>query len=108
HLSAGPLDVESDADSIVRLDAQRDHVRPQLFLGRGGEERLRRVFEVNANLGDLARQPFAGANKERHARPAPVVHIKLDGDIRLGGGAALYARLLAIAGDVFAAALAGP
>ena len=39
---------------------------------------------LDDDFRDFLRYPFAGAQIEGHPRPAPVVHLGLDGDERLG------------------------
>ena len=84
HLIARPLHVERNVDPIVRLDAQRNDVRPQLFVRSAGEERLRRTLQVNANFRYPARHALAGADEKRHARPAPVIHVEFDRGVCFG------------------------
>ena len=46
--------------------------------------RLRSALEVDGNLGQLIGQPLAGTHIEGNSRPAPVVDVELDGNVRLG------------------------
>ncbi len=50
---------------------------------RLAEHRSRGVAELDQHLGGRHRQTFAGADVDRHARPAPAVDGQLDGDIGL-------------------------
>ena len=60
------------------------------WFGSGWRDRMRepepgRVLEDEAELGLRDRQPLAGADEERNARPAPVVDLEAQGGVRLGG-----------------------
>ena len=71
------------AHALVGLDLD---VQP---VGRGdalgaGEHRVRRLLEDHHDLGGPAVHPLAGAQVERHPGPAPVLHLGLERDERLG------------------------
>src|SRR4030095_37929 len=50
------------------------------------ENRVRRIFETDKNLGGGHGQAFAGPNIERHSRPTPVIDVKTKSDKRLNLG----------------------
>ena len=78
------------------------------LLGRGlGERQVRRPLEDDGHLGDASAEPLAGAQVERHARPAPGVDLELDRGVRLGGRGRADAVLLEVADDRLAALPAG-
>ena len=66
------------------------------------EHRPRRLAERDRDDPGALGQPLAGAQVERHAGPAPVVDVALEGDERLGLGLRLHALDVAVA-DVLAA-----
>ncbi len=66
---------ESDTPSFgctVRIELVRLHADRALGLEREVRHRLQR----HRDLGDLAGEPLAGAQVDRHARPAPVVDLE--------------------------------
>src|SRR5579875_3601119 len=73
----------------VGVDAQHDLVRLHL-LGRGQEGEPGGAPQQEPHLGDLRRHRLAGAQEDRHARPAPVVDLQPEGRERLGGGPARH------------------
>ena len=50
------------------------------------ERQVRRPLEHHRDLGDPAAEPLAGAQVERHSRPAAGVDVELDRRVGLGGG----------------------
>ena len=48
------------------------------------EREVRHRLELHGDLGDLARESLAGAQEDRHARPAPVVDLELERRVGLG------------------------
>ena len=52
--------------------------------GRAAEHREGRLLELDRDLARLRLQRLAGAQIERHARPAPVVDVQLERDVGLG------------------------
>ena len=84
HRRAGDLGAEADRDALVRLDADDDRVGPELLGGGGVEGGVRRPLEDDRDLRDPAAETLAGAQVERDARPAAVVHAQLDGRVGVG------------------------
>ena len=82
-VAADSLDGQPHAHGFLRLQADDDAVR------HGGIEfavvGLR--FEIQHDFGRPARQPFAGTQVKRHARPARIVDFGFDGDIGFGAAA---------------------
>ncbi len=66
-----------DIHPFVRLQANGQLVLRQLLPGFFKQVHFR-VFEVDHHFRTLGRQTLAGAQVERHARPAPVVDIDAD------------------------------
>ena len=60
-------------------------------------------LERHRDLGDLAGQALAGAQVERHARPAPVVDLEAQRRVGLGVGVGRHALLLEVPGHRLAA-----
>src|SRR6266511_4124988 len=57
------------------------------------------LLKLDCNFGDSLLQPFAGANVERHAGPAPVVKVQLECGKGLSVGVRIYTWLFTIADD---------
>ena len=94
---------ESDTPSlgcIVRISwLGRTPTEPSCWKARCGTG-----LSVDRDLGDLARQPLAGAQVERHAGPAPVVDLAAAAPRRSRSfESAGTPVLLEVAGDVLAA-----
>src|SRR5215471_7855253 len=103
HRGAGDLGTEPDRHALVRLHPDHHGVLPEL-LGIGGAERqVRRPLEQQRYLGHPARQPFAGAQVERDARPPPGVHGQPDRGVVLGMGVRRDPVLLEEPGHLHAA-----
>ena len=78
-------------------------IRNTIWLGSG----RRRPLGMNGSRGAwrntrrssvwVSRQPLAGADEERHARPAPAVDVEAQRDVGLGGGVGAHAVDLAVA-----------
>ncbi len=62
-----------------------------------GEHRARRLLEGDRDDARALGEPLAGAQEERHTRPAPVVDEALERDERLGLALRPDARLVAVA-----------
>src|SRR6202023_2786092 len=60
--------------------AHHQHVGRQLLDGGLLKRQVRRVLELDRNLGRAARQPLAGAQIEGRVGPAPVVDLEPDRD----------------------------
>src|SRR5690606_5065250 len=72
HLHAGSrhLGAEADGDPLIRLHADDERVGAECRGLRLREEVLRRALEHDGDLGDAAAETLAGAQVERHTRPA--------------------------------------
>ena len=57
---------------------------------------------MNGDFGAGFWQAFSHADEKRDARPAPVVHIELHGDIGLGDGLGVYIKFVAVGGNTLA------
>ena len=76
------VDLEPDAGPRVELDDQLALLgRPALV---GHEAKSRRAVEHEPELGLRHRQPLAGPDEERDARPSPVVDLEPERGIGLG------------------------
>src|SRR4051812_13265489 len=64
---------------------------------------MRHRLERDRDLRDLAREPLAGAQVERHAGPAPVVHHQLHRGVRLGRRVVRHVLLVEVGLRVLAA-----
>ena len=104
---ARDLGAEREADPLVGLDPQRERVPPQVAGELAGERQVRRALEDHPHLGQAMAEPLAGAHEDRHARPAPVVDVDADRDVRLHLGMRVDTRFGAIGGDRFAVDRAG-
>src|SRR5215831_2431549 len=95
HGEAGPLGGELQRNAFVRLDAQDHPVGIHLVDMRAAEQGVRRLVEADRDLGLALLQVLAGAQVERHARPAPVVDVQLPRhiglDTRIGRDIGLFA-----------------
>src|SRR6185503_1429921 len=106
HVEPGPLRAKRHGDPLVRLNAQRDDVRIDLFLRRARKQGLRRRLEVHRYLGQVARETLAGADIKRHAGPTPVRDAKLDGRIRFSNRVVVDVWFFTIARNFFVVDLA--
>ena len=76
--------------------------------GRLRQDGVRHRVEIDHDLGHALGQALAGAQEERHAGPAPVVDLGLDGDVGFGAAVGRDARLVQVAGHRLAVHGAGP
>ncbi len=74
---------ELQADAFLRLQADHQAVLGKLDQ-RLGKQRVRHVMKTHHDLRQPLRHALAGAQVERHAGPAPVGDLGLDGDEGLG------------------------
>ncbi len=82
----GPGDLRPDRDrhALVGLDREDDLVGLHADRPRALERQVGHRLERDGDLGQLARQALAGAQVERHPRPAPVGHLEPQRGIGLG------------------------
>ena len=90
------LGQEVQADAFFRLQADH-HAVGDVLAGGVGVQVVRHVAEIDDDLGQAFLHAFAGAQEERHAGPAPVVDLGLDGDEGFGLAAGRNALLLQVA-----------
>ncbi len=76
-----PVRVGDDPDPHRRIELDHDLVRLRLA---EAEAELGRALEDHADLGLRRREALAGADEERHARPAPVLDLEPERRVRLG------------------------
>ncbi|MCW0416748.1 hypothetical protein NB689_002502 [Xanthomonas sacchari] len=94
---ARALDVELQRDAFVGLDVQHQPVRTVAADLGAAQRRQRRRLEADRDLGGALAQTLAGAQIERHAGPAPGVHLQLHRHIGLGVGIRRHRVFLAVA-----------
>ena len=80
---AGNLGAERDRHTLVRLHRQDDLVRLDTDGSVGLKREVRHGLQGHRDLRDLAGEPLAGAEIDRHAGPAPVVHLETQGHVGL-------------------------
>ncbi len=107
HLGAGHLGPEPQRHALVGLDPDHQGVVGQVLGGHRGERQVRGALEHHRDLGDPSPEPLAGAQVERHARPAPGLDVEADRGVGLGGRGGLDALLLEEALHLDAARPAG-
>nr|ART39972.1 J98 [uncultured bacterium] len=97
HALAGHLDQQEQLHALVRLQADD---QPVGFPGRGRlrQDGVRHGVEIDHDLGHALGQALAGTQEKRHAGPAPVVDLGLDGDVGFGAAFGRNARLVQVAG----------
>ena len=105
-LEAGLLAEDLQRDAFLRLQVDHQAVGRQVGLV-GREDIVRHGLELDGDVGAPRLQALAGAQVERHARPAPVVDFGAHRDEGLRVAASLGARLLVVAGHGDAARAAG-
>src|SRR5438477_7400861 len=67
------LAIETERDSFVRLQSNRDGVGVELWPTLGGEQHVGRGPKLHSHFAGAEREAFACAQIKRHARPAPVI-----------------------------------
>ena len=98
HAGPGPLAVERQRQLRRVGEVERQVVGAVRADARAGREHaLRRLAEGDRDDARPLGHLLAGAQVERHARPAPVVDVAAQGDERLGLRVGCNARLVAIA-----------
>ena len=74
HARAGTLGEKLERNAFFRLDAQDQQIGRGCVVPSPSKMCQRRGVELDGDLGDALGQALAGAQIERHAGPAPVVH----------------------------------
>ena len=105
---ARDLRAERDRHALVRLHRQDELVRLHADRALGLEGEVRHRLQRHRDLGDLAREPLARAQVDRHARPAPVVHLEPQRHVGLGLRVGGHALLLEVADGLLALAPCPP
>src|SRR5205814_464745 len=90
---------DTEGEPFVRLNADGQHVGVERRGRIPIEENGRNPFQLHGDRARALGQALAGAEKERHAGPAPVVNEYLQRDEGFGPRFSSDARLLPIAGD---------
>ena len=90
--------VEDHPDAGAGIDPEHDLIRLGGPVARTDEPHPGRVLEHQPQLGLRHRQPLAGADEERDARPAPVVDLEPERGERLGVRVGCDSGDLAVAG----------
>ena len=103
HLRPRDLCRELHRYALAGPQRQHERVRPDAHRSLLGEPEVRHRAQRDRDLGDLARQALAGAQVERHARPAPVVDLQAQRREGLGARVRRDALLLGVAGHLEAA-----
>ncbi len=105
HPAARLLREHLQLDRLFRLEP--DHEAVAVIARAGRDDRERHVRELDHDFRLAALQPLAGAQEERHVRPAPVVDVRAQRDEGFRAAVRRHVVLLEIALDRLAVDRAG-
>ena len=87
-------------NTLFRLQLDQQAIGLHIGTSRAAKNRIRHLAKLDVDFGAARGQALAGAQIKRHARPAPIVHVRTQGNE--GFGAAGAAQFFGIAGHHFA------